>query len=117
MVNPKSDAGTCTKVKGQTWIFLDGECSAAVYARVCRHLEQCPNCLEHYALEGRIKHLIATKCGGDVAPERVKLICASNALGERIPTDQAEAAEHDPRSPAGRSGDDKTSGRTCRRLH
>lgn len=77
MVDPRAGADTCTRVTGQTWTFLDGECSAAVHARVCRHLEECQSCLDHYALEGRIKHLIATRCGGDVAPERLKLRSAA----------------------------------------
>jgi hypothetical protein len=43
----------CVTVLVDVWTFLDGECAT---------------CLRHYAVEGRIKNLIATKCGGDKAP-------------------------------------------------
>ena len=53
----------------EAWTFLDGECTDETRARVCQHLEACSRCLHHYVLEGRIKNLIATKCGGNTAPE------------------------------------------------
>jgi mycothiol system anti-sigma-R factor len=66
------DAVECASVLAEVWTFLDGECTDETLARLCRHLEVCESCLHHYALEGRIKKLIATKCGGDKAPERFR---------------------------------------------
>jgi mycothiol system anti-sigma-R factor len=60
----------CATVIAEAWTFLDGECTDETRARVCQHLEACSSCLRHYALEGRLKNLIATKCGGDTAPKR-----------------------------------------------
>jgi anti-sigma factor (TIGR02949 family) len=62
----------CATVIAQVWRFLDGECTDDTRAWVCEHLQGCEGCLRYYALEGRIKNLIATKCGGDTAPERLK---------------------------------------------
>lgn len=64
------DAVDCTTVMAEVWTFLDGECGDKVYARVCQHLHACPSCLDNYALDARFKNLIATKCGGDIAPQR-----------------------------------------------
>ena len=54
------------------WTFLDGECTDDTRAWVSQHLGACEGCLSHYALEGRIKNLIATRCKGDAAPERLR---------------------------------------------
>jgi anti-sigma factor (TIGR02949 family) len=59
----------CQTVVAQAWTFLDGECTADTYTSLCEHLTACESCLDHYALEGRMKNLIASKCGGDEAPE------------------------------------------------
>jgi mycothiol system anti-sigma-R factor len=67
--DPGYEAVECAAVIDKTWTFLDGECTDETRARVCQHLEACSRCLRHYALEGRIKNLIATKCGGDNVPE------------------------------------------------
>jgi mycothiol system anti-sigma-R factor len=63
------DVLECAKVMAEVRTFLDGECTDETRVRVCNHLEACENCLRYYTLEGRIKNLIATKCGGDMAPE------------------------------------------------
>jgi mycothiol system anti-sigma-R factor len=67
------DAGhtDCAVVMAEVWMLLDGECSETETARLRYHLEQCPACLRHYGVEERIKNLIATKCSGEKAPERL----------------------------------------------
>jgi mycothiol system anti-sigma-R factor len=63
------DAETvCTFVIAEVWTFLDGECCEETCAELLRHLQTCRGCRRRYALEARIKRLIATKCGGDKAP-------------------------------------------------
>jgi mycothiol system anti-sigma-R factor len=59
----------CATVIALAWTFLDGECTDETRAWVCQHLGACEGCLSRYVLEGRIKNLIATTCGGDTAPE------------------------------------------------
>jgi mycothiol system anti-sigma-R factor len=68
--DPGADVLQCVTVMAEVWTFLDGECTDDTRANLCQHLETCSSCLAQYALEGRIKNLIATKCGGDKAPER-----------------------------------------------
>ena len=67
-----NEAVECATVIAEAWTFLDGECTDDTRAWVCQHLQACEGCLSHYALEGRIKNLIATTCGGDTAPERLR---------------------------------------------
>lgn len=63
----------CVSVVAEAWTFLDGECTDETYTGMCQHLTTCEGCLEQIALLGRIKRLIATKCGGDSAPGWMKL--------------------------------------------
>ena len=67
-----NEAVECATVMATAWTFLDGECTDDTRAWVCQHLGACEGCLSHYALEGRLKHLIATTCGGDTAPQRLR---------------------------------------------
>ncbi|OBK11852.1 mycothiol system anti-sigma-R factor [Mycobacterium asiaticum] len=62
----------CAQVIAQIWTLLDGECQPDEREILQRHLEACPGCLQHYGLEERIKELIATKCSGEKAPERLR---------------------------------------------
>ncbi|HEX7321793.1 MAG TPA: mycothiol system anti-sigma-R factor [Mycobacterium sp.] len=62
----------CAAVIAEVWTLLDGECSPADKEKLRGHLEDCPECLRHYGLEERIKALIARKCGGDKAPQRLR---------------------------------------------
>lgn len=67
-----NEAVECATVIAKAWTFLDGECDDDTRAWVCQHLGACEGCLSQYALERRIKNLIATTCGGGTAPERLK---------------------------------------------
>lgn len=62
----------CAEVIAEVWTLLDGECTAETREKLRKHLEACPGCLRHYGLEERIKALIATKCSGEKAPDRLR---------------------------------------------
>jgi mycothiol system anti-sigma-R factor len=62
----------CAAVIAEVWTLLDGECTAETRDKLRDHLEACPACLRHYGVEERIKQLIATKCSGEKAPERLR---------------------------------------------
>jgi mycothiol system anti-sigma-R factor len=62
----------CATVLAEVWTFLDGECTDETRAMLCRHLETCSSCLHQYSLQGRIKNLIANRCGGDTAARRLR---------------------------------------------
>jgi len=62
----------CAEVIAEVWTLLDGECTAETREKLRKHLEECPPCLQLYGLEERIKAVIATKCRGEKAPERLR---------------------------------------------
>ncbi|WP_414687863.1 mycothiol system anti-sigma-R factor [Mycobacterium sp.] len=70
--HPEYDEVECAAVVAEVWTLLDGECTAETRDKLRRHLEACPGCLRHYGLEERIKQLIASKCGGERAPDRLR---------------------------------------------
>jgi mycothiol system anti-sigma-R factor len=71
--DPGHEVLECATVMAEVWTFLDGECTDATRAKLCQHLETCSSCLHQYALEGRIKNLIAAKCGGERPSIRLRL--------------------------------------------
>ena len=66
------DHPDCAAVMAEVWTLLDGECTAETKDKLRHHLEECPGCLRQYGVEEQIKRLIATKCGGDKAPEGLR---------------------------------------------
>ena len=62
----------CAAVIAEVWTLLDGECTAETKQKLQHHLDECPTCLRHYGVEGRIKTLVATKCSGERAPEGLR---------------------------------------------
>jgi mycothiol system anti-sigma-R factor len=66
------DEAECAAVMAEVWTLLDGECTPETRDKLRRHLEDCPGCLRHYGVEERIKKLMAKKCGGEKAPERLR---------------------------------------------
>ena len=70
--DPTYDDVECAAVIAEVWTLLDGECTPESRDKLRQHLEACPDCLRHYGLEERIKLLIAKKCGGERAPERLR---------------------------------------------
>ncbi len=62
----------CAEVIAEVWTLLDGECTAEKKDKLRQHLEDCPPCFQLYGLEERIKSLIATRCSGEKAPDRLR---------------------------------------------
>jgi mycothiol system anti-sigma-R factor len=62
----------CAAVIAEVWTLLDGECTAETRDKLRHHLDECPACLRHYGVEERVKRLIAAKCGGEKAPDRLR---------------------------------------------
>jgi mycothiol system anti-sigma-R factor len=59
-------------VLAEVWLLLDHECSPERRRKLEQHLEECHPCLVQYGLEEHLKELLARKCGGDHAPDRLK---------------------------------------------
>jgi mycothiol system anti-sigma-R factor len=53
--------------------YLDDESDPTVTSRIRRHLDECAPCLRHYGLEQDVKSLIARCCGGDIAPDSLRM--------------------------------------------
>ena len=62
----------CAEVLEEVWLFLDHECDPDRRAELARHLDECAPCLAEYGLEEKIKRLLAAKCGGEQAPQRLR---------------------------------------------
>lgn len=78
----------CSEVLAEVWLFLDGECDGGRKALLKQHLEECGPCLQEYGIDEKLKKLLATKCGGEHAPDGLK-----NRLREQIKVKVLEQAE------------------------
>lgn len=68
----------CSEVLRDVWMFLDNEMDTDARAAVQRHLDDCSPCLEEAGVEEKLKKLIHRTCGGEVAPDelRVRVVAA-----------------------------------------
>jgi mycothiol system anti-sigma-R factor len=62
----------CSEVLAEVWLFLDHECDQGQRAKLAQHLDECSPCLERYGLDEHLKALLASKCGGEHAPDAFK---------------------------------------------
>jgi mycothiol system anti-sigma-R factor len=62
----------CSEVLAEVWLFLDQECNEGRRALLTKHLDECAPCLAEYGLDEKLKKLLATKCGGEAAPDSLK---------------------------------------------
>jgi mycothiol system anti-sigma-R factor len=62
----------CSEVLAEVWLFLDNECNVDRRRLLEKHLDECSPCLERYGLDEHLKTLLATKCGGEHAPDGLK---------------------------------------------
>ena|SRR6266545_3896553 len=63
----------CDDVLKDVFLYLDKEFDPAVGDRIRRHLDGCGPCLRQFGLEEDVKSLVARCCGGDVAPESLRV--------------------------------------------
>jgi mycothiol system anti-sigma-R factor len=62
----------CSEVLSEVWLFLDHECDGSRRKLLEQHLDECSPCLEQYGIEEHLKVLLASKCGGEHAPDALK---------------------------------------------
>jgi mycothiol system anti-sigma-R factor len=62
----------CSEVLAEVWLFLDHECDEERRALLAQHLDECAPCLAEYGIDEKLKKLLATKCGGEHAPDGLK---------------------------------------------
>jgi mycothiol system anti-sigma-R factor len=63
----------CQDVLNDVYLYLDDESNPELVLRIRQHLDDCTPCLRQFGLEQDVKSLIARCCGGDVAPERLRV--------------------------------------------
>jgi mycothiol system anti-sigma-R factor len=63
----------CSEVIEQVYLYLDGEIDEATRQKVRVHLDECAPCLRQYGIEQEVKALVARCCGGDAAPDALKV--------------------------------------------
>nr|MDT0667628.1 mycothiol system anti-sigma-R factor [Micromonospora sp. DSM 115978] len=63
----------CRKVLDAVFLYLDGECDGPEKHLIRQHLDECSPCLREFGVEHEVKMLVARKCGGDRAPESLRL--------------------------------------------
>ncbi|MGI9003319.1 MAG: mycothiol system anti-sigma-R factor [Pseudonocardia sp.] len=62
----------CAEVLAEVWMFLDHECDESRRDLLTQHLDECGPCLAEYGIDEKLKKLLATKCGGEHAPDGLR---------------------------------------------
>jgi mycothiol system anti-sigma-R factor len=75
----------CREVLEEVYLYLDGEMDATRRTLVRQHLDECSPCLRQFGVEHEVKMLVARRCGGDRAPDSVRV-----AVLERLRTIQVQ---------------------------
>ncbi len=63
----------CREVLEEVYLYLDGEIDAERRTTIRLHLDECSPCLRQFGVEQEVKLLVARRCGGDRAPESVRV--------------------------------------------
>ena len=63
----------CREVLEEVYLYLDGEIDAERKTLIRTHLDECSPCLRQFGVEQEVKLLVARRCGGDRAPESVRV--------------------------------------------
>ncbi len=84
-----SSAHMCDEVLRDVWLFLDNEMDDERRAVVQQHIDDCSPCLEEAGIDAKLKSLLHRKCGGDKAPEqlKVRLLSALRDVSTTISSD------------------------------
>jgi mycothiol system anti-sigma-R factor len=63
----------CSEVLTRVYEYLDGELDTRAVDKIQQHLEECGPCLSEFDLDIALKALVRRSCGGDCAPEELRL--------------------------------------------
>lgn len=63
----------CNEVLADVFLYLDNEADDAARERMRMHLDDCAPCLRQFGLEQDVKELVARYCGGDIAPDALRM--------------------------------------------
>jgi len=68
----------------EVYLYLDGEIDADRKALIREHLDECSPCLRQFGVEQEVKLLVARRCGGDRAPESVRVAVLSRLRAVQV---------------------------------
>lgn len=80
----------CRKVLDAVFLYLDGECTSAQQRLIRAHLDECSPCLREFGVEHEVKMLIARRCGGERAPESLRMSVLQRLRAARAEIDAME---------------------------
>ncbi len=63
----------CEDVLKDVYLYLDDESNPELVGRIRQHLDGCGPCLRQFGLEQDVKSLIQRSCGGDIAPQHLRI--------------------------------------------
>jgi len=63
----------CREVLEDVYLYLDSECDEVSRGKIRHHLDECSPCLREFGIEQEVKALVARSCGGDRAPEALRI--------------------------------------------
>ena len=78
--DPTAPKDECAAVLARMYEFLDNELDTADGEEIRRHLADCEPCLDHYDVEQAVKALVSRCCGGDRAPEHLRVRVVSSIM-------------------------------------
>lgn len=63
----------CRSVLEEVYLYLDAETDDVSRAKIREHIDDCSPCLREFGIEQEVKALVSRCCGGDRAPESLKI--------------------------------------------
>ena len=66
-------ATDCREVLHAVYLYLDGEIDIEQRRLNREHLDECAPCLRQFGVEQEVKVLVARHCGGDRAPDSLRI--------------------------------------------
>ncbi|MGC3952649.1 MAG: mycothiol system anti-sigma-R factor [Propionicimonas sp.] len=83
-----TDAQVCDHILERVYAFHDQELTEAEADEIRQHLMACEPCLDHYDVEQALRLLIKRCCGGQSAPESLRMRIRTTITSTVIITDQ-----------------------------
>ncbi|MEX5631422.1 mycothiol system anti-sigma-R factor [Parafrankia sp. FMc2] len=80
----------CRKVLDAVFLYLDGECNGSDHNLIRAHLDECSPCLREFGVEHEVKMLVARTCGGERAPDSLRLSVMARLRAARSGADAVE---------------------------
>jgi mycothiol system anti-sigma-R factor len=80
----------CRKVLDAVFLYLDGEIDCDRKHLIRTHLDECSPCLREFGVEQEVRMLVARTCGGERAPESLRVSLLARLRSIRTEADASE---------------------------